>query len=517
MLFPNPSYTRLSLLTDNERAFLEVVSQLLDCNPFAPERLKFEKQALGDRYVEGETVWTYRAAEPQRSYANAVALAEAGSEIVLGVRDRLAKGEKAGPDELRLYEDAVLHHLYWTFGQRLEVDESPGGEAFQAAFYGECLREWQGFFSVSKREAPDPAHTFAVFFQIRRAFRHIFTKIIGGSAAAARLRAAVWQSIFTHDMRRYRRSLFERMGDFTTLITGPSGTGKELVARAIAYSRYWAFDERKLAFQGSNASAYHPVNLSALSPTLIESELFGHKRGSFTGAVRDRKGWLELCPDSGAVFLDEIGDLETSIQVKLLRVIETRCFQPVGETATKEFGGKLVAATNVDLAEAMQGGAFRPDFYYRLCSDQIQTTPLASQLRESPEILRDLLLYLARRIAGDEAEGLARETETWIRRELGDAYSWPGNYRELEQCVRNVLIRGEYRPRQAGASGASLWADASEGRLAADDLLRRYVTLVYAQAGGYAEAARRLELDQRTVKSKVDLELLERLRESGIA
>jgi DNA-binding NtrC family response regulator len=506
----------MSLLADNERRILEAVSRLLDCNPFSPERVRLEREIVGDRYVEAEAVWSYRAAEPQQSYANAREAAACGSEIVLSVKERLAGGAKATAEELRLYEDAVLHHLYWRYAERLVVDESAGAPPLSAPFYGELLREWRDFFAVSKLEAPDAAHTFAVFFQIRRAFRHIFTKIIGGSAAAARLRATVWQSIFTHDMRRYRRSLYARMGDFTTLITGPSGTGKELVARAISYSRYWAFDDRKLVFSGANATAYHPVNLSALSPTLIESELFGHRRGSFTGAVRDRKGWLEICPAGGAVFLDEIGDLDAEIQVKLLRVIETRTFQPVGETAARTFGGKLVAATNVDLGAAMQAGAFRPDFYYRLCSDQIQTTPLAGQLRESPEVLRDLLVYLARRVAGEEGEALAEETETWIRRELGADYAWPGNYRELEQCVRNVLIRGEYRPRQAAAVSGGLWDGASEGKLTADDLLRRYVTLVYAQSGGYAEAARRLELDQRTVKSKVDLELLERLQEAGL-
>src|SRR5262249_10255024 len=151
---------------------------------------------------------------------------------------------------------------------------------------------------------------FACFRQIQRAFDQIFRDIIGGSLAAARLRAAVWQSIFTHDMRRYRRTLYQRMGDFATLITGPSGTGKELAARAIAQSRYVGFDSKQLKFSGGEAQPFFPINVPALSPALVESELFGHRRGAFTGAIADRKGWLETCPALGSVFLDELGDLD---------------------------------------------------------------------------------------------------------------------------------------------------------------------------------------------------------------
>ena len=267
---------------------------------------------------------------------------------------------------------------------------------------------------------------------------------------AARLRAAVWQSIFTHDMRRYRRTLYARMGDFATLITGPSGTGKELAARAIAQSRYLPFDERKLTFPDEDSAAFFPINISALSPTLVESELFGHRRGAFTGAIADRKGWLEMCPPAGAVFLDELGDLDPAIQVKLLRVIETRTFHPVGETAGRQFRGKLIAATNRDLAAGIREGRFREDLYYRLCSDQIATPSLAEQLADSPQVLRELIVYMTRRVAGAEAETLAGEVADWIEQNLGADYPWPGNYRELEQCVKNVLIRRDYRPSGSG-------------------------------------------------------------------
>ena len=274
-------------------------------------------------------------------------------------------------------------------------------------FYNEFLADWRHFFQIEGVRFPfehDPRHTFACFRQIQRAFDITFRDIIGNSLPAARLRGAIWQSIFTHDMRRYRRTLYARMGEFATLITGPRGTGKELAARAIAESRYVPFDDRRLAFADDGEPIFFPINISALTPTLVESELFGHRRGAFTGAVADRRGWLETCPELGSVFLDELGDMDPAIQVKLLRVIETRTFHPVGDTAGRQFRGKLIAATNRDLPEAMRKGQFREDLYYRLCSDQIATVSMAEQLAASPGVLRELVIYMSRRVAGADGD-----------------------------------------------------------------------------------------------------------------
>ncbi len=260
------------------------------------------------------------------------------------------------------------------------------------------------------------AHVFAGYYQVRRAFHHIHANILGESGPARRLRAAVWQSIFTRDGRRYRRALYARMGDVATLVTGPSGTGKELVARAIGLARYIPFDAETGAFAEPVAGAFFPLNLSALSPTLIESELFGHRRGAFTGALEDRKGWFEVCPALGTVFLDEIGEVETAIQVKLLRVLQTRTFQRLGDTADRAFSGKLIAATNRDLRQALAAGRFREDFYYRLCADLLVTPSLAERLRDTPGELRTLLHAIARRVAGDEeADEVAAEAESLDR------------------------------------------------------------------------------------------------------
>jgi transcriptional regulator with PAS, ATPase and Fis domain len=246
---------------------------------------------------------------------------------------------------------------------------------------------------------------------------------------------------------------------------------------------------------------------------LVESELFGHRRGAFTGAIADRKGWLEMCPPAGAVFLDELGDLDPSIQVKLLRVIETRTFHPVGDSAGRQFRGKLIAATHRDLAAGIREGRFREDLYFRLCSDQIATPPLAEQLADSPQVLRELIMYMTRRVVGGEAETLAGEVADWIEKNLGADYPWPGNYRELEQCVKNVLIRRDYRPSGSPPSDPveQIAQDFRAGRLSAEDLLSRYCTVVYSKTRSYEETARRLGIDRRTVKSKIDAELLERL------
>ena len=508
----------MDFLNEQERTFLGAVSELAHCNPFLPERIDLERSVLGPEFLESEPVWSMQVDDPKKPRANSWRVHEHVESLVDLLRQRLLKGVAPGQEDRLLYQNAVLYLLFYRYTHSFFEATFPkfgakGSSRGRWSFYDAFLRDWDHYLALPGAPSPgkkEASYTFAGFFQIHRAFYHIFEHIIGSSLSAARLRAAVWQSIFTHDMQRYRRFFYDRMGDFATLITGPSGTGKELVARAIALSRYLPFEERNRTFGDDLQDSFHPINLAALAPTLIESELFGHRRGAFTGALQDRRGWLELCPHLGSVFLDEIGDLDTSIQVKLLRVIETRTFQPVGGSDDRRFQGKLIAATNRDLSEAIQEGGFREDLYYRLCSDLIVMPSLHEQLRESPDVLAELVLFMAKRIAGSEAEGLAEEAGAWIRTNLGPDYRWPGNYRELEQCVRNLVVRHQYRPVRSEPQGdrERFLHDVNRGNLTADQLLRHYCTLVFAETGSYVETARRLELDRRTVKSKVDRELV---------
>lgn len=509
------------LLSDRERDLAEAISRLAYGNPFGTERLVGERQALGDEFTPFDVVWHSRG---DATNPNLLRIAARAEELATSLRERLI-GARPSREELGLYRDLVFYVLYGRCQERffevIQRQDAKAGERRAAfGFYRDFAEDFRWFLELPgpRRQEPfDPAHLFACFFQIRRAFHFTFRSIVGGSLPAARLRAQVWQSVFTHDLRRYVQALYRTLGDITTLVTGPSGTGKELVARSIAWSRYIPFDPEAMAFRESWAESFFPLNLSALSPTLIESELFGHRRGSFTGAVSDHSGWLEVCPPLGTVFLDEIGEVEPAIQVKLLRVLETRTFQRLGESQTRRFHGKVVAATNRDLAAEMRAGRFRADLYYRLCSDLLVTPSLRERITDTPRELSDLVLALAQRAVGDDlAEEVARDVESWIRNNLGLDYPWPGNVRELAQCVNNVLIRREYRPAgEGGGVREKLAEELLSGALSADELLRRYCTIVYARAGSYEEAARRLGLDRRTVKSRVDPELLGQLRSNG--
>ena len=209
--------------------------------------------------------------------------------------------------------------------------------------------------------------------------------------------------------------------DVTVLLLGESGVGKELIAKAIHDN-----SPRK-------SKPFIAVNCMALSAGIIESELFGHEKGSFTGAVGKREGRFEAA-DGGTLFLDEIGELSLSIQVKLLRVLQERCFERVGGTKTVKVDVRLITATNVDLQQAVMEKRFRDDFYYRLNTFTVNIPPLRERREDIPVLANHFIAEMNNR-TGKQIKGLSKGSLIVFKE-----YSWPGNIRELRNAVEYAFV-----------------------------------------------------------------------------
>ena len=209
----------------------------------------------------------------------------------------------------------------------------------------------------------------------------------------------------------------------TVLIEGESGTGKELLARALHRNSHRA------------NKPFVAINCAAIPESLLESDLFGHERGAFTGAAAQKKGRLEIA-DGGVVFLDEIGELAPALQVKLLRVLQEREFERVGGTQSIKIDIRLVAATNRDLTEAVRGGEFRQDLYYRLAVVKLTMPPLREHRDDIPMLTRHFVQKYAKR-SKVKAKPVSREAMAALVN-----YEWPGNVRELENAIERALVMG---------------------------------------------------------------------------
>ncbi len=280
--------------------------------------------------------------------------------------------------------------------------------------------------------------------------------------------------------------------DFTVLITGGSGTGKELVARAI-HNRGRRKDK-----------PFVIINCAAVPAQLLESELFGHKRGSFTGADRDKDG-LFVAAQGGTLLLDEIGEMPIEMQPKILRALEDGRVRPVGATIETEVNVRILAATNRDLQRAVDDGRFREDLFYRLNVIEIDLPPL----KDRPDDVFMLAEYFLQRFRGEadhEISSFSDETKTLL-----EAYDWPGNVRELENAVRRAvtLERGTSihpdslpKPVRAGARGkgedaavsgpAELPTSGFDLEEHLDEIKRSYMTTAMAKADGVQKKAAKL-------------------------
>ena len=286
----------------------------------------------------------------------------------------------------------------------------------------------------------------------------------------------------------------------TVLIRGESGTGKELVANAI-HGR-----------SSRSGAAFVKVNCAAITETLLESELFGHEEGSFTGATRQKLGRFELA-NRGSIFLDEVGELAPATQAKLLRVLQNFEFERVGGTETVGVDVRVIAATNSDLEERVRSGRFRQDLYYRLNVVPIVLPPLRERREDIPLLVHFFIQRFAKRNRRD-VEDISPEALHALTQ-----YEWPGNVRELENCIERMVVTASTRVLDVDGLPAEVLpvhADATSPfpvGLTMGQIEERAIRETLAASGGHrGETARILGIGLRTLHRKIERYGIERVR-----
>jgi len=429
------------------------------------------------------------------------------AEKIKTVIDRNAAGVSglSGQDRL-LFRYGVLFSLFHKFcddfDRLIEEQVKKGATLCRAVFAGDALQALADF-GFSRQEA---LRYFALFFQMRRAF-YFISGIAGRSRCIRQLRSSLWENIFTRDATIYDQYLWDRMEDFSTMLLGETGTGKGLAAAAIGRSGFIPFNGRNSTFSESFTQAFISINLSQYPEQLIESELFGHTKGAFTGAVDTYNGIFSRCSPCGAIFLDEIGDVSIPVQIKLLQVLQERFFTPVGSHKHERFQGRVIAATNKDIQKLREHEEFRDDFYYRLCSDIIEVPPLRRRLAEDPGEIDEILNFIVRRILGQVSPEVVQMVKDFLHHNQPKDYAWPGNVRELEQCVRRVLLKSSYdwpRNESSGNAIVKITQGIESGSMTAQEMLSDYCRILYDRLGTYEAVAKTTQLDRRTVKKYID-------------
>ncbi len=334
-----------------------------------------------------------------------------------------------------------------------------------------------------------------MFYQLRRAYYFIDQFLKGSSLSISNLRSDVWNCIFTSDLKMYDTILWSKMSDFSILLTAPTGTGKSLIAKIIAYSSYIPFNPETSTFIHSFKDLFKSVNLTEFSETLIEAELFGHEKGAFTDAHETRSGIFTNTSTSHTIFLDEIGETPTQLQIKLLRVLQDRTFYPVGSHESQHFFGRIIGATNKTLVELRDPNQFRSDFFYRLSSNIIQVPTLLQQLKQEPKDITLFVEHITKTILQDHSADYIKPILAYIKKNLSQ-YKWPGNVRELEQCIRRLIMSKTYTPPQSITS-------IETKEMTAQQYLQDYTIQLFDKYKSYSKVSQILQLDRRTVKKYI--------------
>lgn len=474
----------------DQKAFFQLVKEAITLNPFSSERMQVDR----------------KLADTSQNLSNDILFERVDYRLTKAINTVLEvsdQGSGLDSEERILLRYAQLFRIFYEYCDdydQLIRDQIKEPEITKkVAFAKEVIKK----LVKSGFDQEEALRFFALFFQMRRGFFFI-QRIAGQSRCVYNLRKNLWNNIFTNNIELYENFMWNRMEDFSTMLLGETGTGKGLAAKAIGRSGFIPYDQSRGCFTESFAKSFVSINLSQFPEQLIESELFGHRKGAFTGAVEAHNGIFSRCSPHGSIFLDEIGDVSIPVQIKLLQVLQERRFSPVGGHSVERFQGRVIAATNQPISEMRKKGKFRDDFYYRLCSDVINIPSLKDRLDENPDEIEIILPFIIKRILGRDSQEIVQEITSYIAENKPENYHWPGNIRELEQCARQLLLRWDYNW-QTDPDQNRMTADSiiEEGKVTAQELLSYYCSRLYDRLGTYGAVAKVTDLDRRTVKKYV--------------
>jgi len=462
---------------------------LTECVPDQPGRVRMLAYWKGDRFadnveydvaptpcrlvIEGKTVIHHT--DLQRLFPGDRDLVVIGAQSFLGIPVWDSANQVAG--HLAVLDDKPLGETSCAIPV-LRAFAARAGAEIERLKADERLRQ-----ALAEVEAlKNRLHAENVYLQEEIQGEHNFAEMVGGSPALLAVLRQVEQVAAT---------------DSTVLVLGETGTGKELIARAV-HSRS-ARRDRPLV----------KVNCSAISAGLVESELFGHVKGAFTGALDRRIGRFELA-DGGTIFLDEVGDLPLETQVKLLRVLQEREFEPVGSSRTLKVNVRVIAATNRNLEEAVASGRFRADLFYRLNVFPVRVPPLRDRRGDVPQLVMFFLARFAKEF-GKPVEVVSQPTMERLV-----AYDWPGNIRELQNIIERAAVLSSGRVLELGpdllpvgrpVGSASVRPEAPADGVTLEEMERRHIREALERSRwvveGPAGAAKALGLHPNTLRSRM--------------
>ncbi len=479
----------MKTLTEEQAVFFQQIASLAFVNPFSEQREQADCQLLRIK-MGSEDIFQRIEKIQSLLFSHLKQLGD------FKIADFSTKNQQIIQYAWLFYQ---FHQFQQAFIELIENQRLAGDKPEEMRFAEDLI----GCFKQTGFTNAETEKFIAMFYQLHRGFYFINSAISGNCPSIIELRMRLWNNIFTFNPQWYVDYLYGKMEDFSTLLLGATGTGKSLVAQTIGQSGFIPFDLSSKRFKQSFTRSFQFINLSQYPASLLESELFGHKKGAFTGAIEHHQGLFARCSEFGAIFIDEIGDIDIPTQVKLLNVIQDRTFCPVGSHEKMRFSGRLISATNRNIEQLRKQGSFRDDLYYRLCSDVIEIPSLQQRIQENPDELSHLVNNLVDRVTGLPAPLLASRIEKHIRQTVPANYNWPGNVRELEQCIRQICIRGKYQiANKSSTTDEFILSDKADNN-SAQQLLQRYCRFLYQQKGSYEAVAKITQLDRRTVKKYI--------------